>query len=151
MPRLVSLGLATLLTGSALVAQAADIGINDPYARAVPPTQPNSAVFMTLTNHDKAERALVGAESQAAATVELHTHVAEQGMMVMRRIERIALPAGKPVELKPGGLHVMLIGLEQRLEPGAEVALTLVYDDGSKASVAAPVRKIAPPQMPHGK
>lgn len=148
---LVQLGLATLLAGSALVARAADIGIDDPYARAVPPGQPNSAVFMTLTNHGKAERALVGAESRAAATVELHTHVVEQGMMAMRRIERIALPAGQPVELQPGGLHVMLIGLRQPLEPGAEVALTLVYDDGSTASVLAPVRQIAPPRMSHGK
>lgn len=151
MTRLISLGFATLLAGSSLVAQAADIGINDPYARAVPPGQPNSAVFMTLTNHGKVDRALVGAESDAAATVELHTHVAEQGMMVMRRIERIALPTGKPVALKPGGLHVMLIGLRRTLEPGAEVALTLVYDDGSKASVVAPVRQIAPPAMPHAK
>ncbi len=151
MPRVVTLGLAAFLAGATLVVQAADIAVADSYARAVPPTQPNSAVFMTLTNRGQADRALVAAESEVAATVELHTHVVEQGMMAMRRIDRIALPVGKSVELKPGGLHVMLIGLKERLEPGAKVALTLVYDDGSTSSVEAPVRQIAPMQMQHGK
>jgi copper(I)-binding protein len=100
-----------LFAGLAIGAEAAEITINDPYARAVPPGQPNSAVFLSLTNSSAQDRALVGAESPAAGVTELHTHVNEDGMMRMRRIDRIELPAGETVTLKPGGLHVMLIGL----------------------------------------
>jgi len=121
---------------------AAEIGVEDPYARAVPPGQPNSAVFMVLTNNGDADRALVAAESDAAATVELHTHTMADGMMQMRKIERIDLPVSERVVLQPGGLHVMLIGLTEQLMPGMDVALTLVFDDGSRTAVSAPVRRI---------
>jgi len=138
--------LAALLLASPAVL-AADIGVEDPYARAVPPGQPNSAVFMVLTNAGDADRALVAAESDSAANVELHTHTMVDGMMQMRRIERIPLPAGERVALEPGGLHVMLIGLAEQLEPGMDVALTLVFDDGSRTRVTAPVRRIDPTGM----
>jgi periplasmic copper chaperone A len=140
---------ALLLTGLAGTSFAADILVGDPYARAVPPGQPNSAVFMSLKNNSAEKRALVGAESAVSDVVELHTHVNENGMMKMRRIDQIALPAGKMVMLQPGGLHVMLIGLKQTLAPGSTVDLTLVYDDGSKMQIKAPARGIAMPQPHH--
>lgn len=142
-----SLILAAVLTGLAVTARAADIAVDDPYVRAVPPGQPNSAAFMALKNNGGDGRSLVGAESPAADVVELHTHVNEGGVMKMRRIERIELPAGESVSLKPGGLHVMLIGLKQPLAEGDVVDVTLNYDDGSKELVKAPVRKIAMPPM----
>ncbi len=135
--------LALTAALAAPVLQAAGIDADEPYARAVPPGQPNSAVFMVLTNTGDSPRALVGAESDAAETVELHTHTMADGMMQMRRIERIELPAGEPVSLQPGRLHVMLIGLTEQLEPGIEVALTLEFDDGTRLPITAPVRKIA--------
>lgn len=145
------LAAATLLAGLSCcsAALAGDIRVTDPYARAVPPGQPNSAVFMSLRNSSRDARALVAAESGAANTVELHTHVKEGGMMRMRKIERIDLPAGETVTLQPGGLHVMLIGLTQALEPDASVDVTLIYDDGSKDRIKAPVRALTPSPMPH--
>jgi periplasmic copper chaperone A len=140
-----SLIAAVMFATISLGARAADIAIGDPYARAVPPGQPNSAVFMLLENNSKADRALVSAESPAAKTVELHTNVDEGGVMKMRRIDKIDIPAGKTVTLKPGGLHVMLIGLKEALEPGAMVHMMLTFDDGSKAHVMAPARAIATP------
>jgi copper(I)-binding protein len=82
-----------------------------------------------------------------AEVVELHTHVEEGGMMRMRRIERIALPVGESVQLQPGGLHVMLIGLKRDLHPGDLIDLTLVRDDGERIAIQAPVRKIEPRLM----
>jgi copper(I)-binding protein len=138
---------AALLTAVSLAAQGADVSIGDPYARAVPPGQPNSAVFMSIANQSGQNQALVGAESAASEIVELHTHVEEDGMMRMRRIEKIEVPAGETVSLKPGGLHVMLIGLKQPLEPGEAVDLTLIFEDGSRTPVQAPVRRIEMQQM----
>ncbi|NKN32840.1 copper chaperone PCu(A)C [Marichromatium bheemlicum] len=114
--------------------------VADAYVRAVPPGQPNSAAFMVLDNRGGEPRALVAATSPVAEVVELHTHDEAGGMMRMRRIERIELPAGESVRLAPGGLHVMLIGLRQPLSGEVPVTLELELDDGTRIEVEAPVR-----------
>ncbi len=121
---------------------ASSVSVTDPYVRAVAPGHKSSAAFMKLNNAGDAEHAVVSADSATANIVELHTHVKEGGMMKMRQIERITIPAGGKTELKPGGLHVMLIDLKQTLKAGDTVSLTLVFEDGSKTEVRAPVRKI---------
>jgi copper(I)-binding protein len=128
-------------SAAALAAGASDVvSVADPYARAVPPGQPNGALFMRLSNPSRQIHALVGAESSVADVVELHGHFMEDGMMKMRRVRRIELPPGEDVALEPGGLHLMLIGLERPLAPEQEVDLTLVFEDGSRVRLTAPVR-----------
>ncbi len=139
---LVAAGLA--FAGAAALAQGTAVGVSDAYARAVPPGQPNSAVFLTLSNASGEPHALVSAASPIADAVELHTHINDGGMMRMRRVERIEVPAGESVSLKPGGLHVMLIGLKQNLQPGDQVDLTLTFEDGTQTQVGAPVRMVEP-------
>ncbi|HIP53735.1 MAG TPA: copper chaperone PCu(A)C [Chromatiales bacterium] len=129
---------ATVTAGTA----ADDVVVSDTYARAVPPGQPNSASFLTLTNNGEKAHALVAAKSPVSKVVELHTHTMEGGMMRMRRVEKIDLPAGQATKLQPGGLHIMLIGLHQQLKEGDKVPLTLVFEDGSETDVTAPVRKL---------
>ena len=145
MIRTSSLLAAALLATATLSAQAGDISVSDPYALAVPSGQPNSAVFMTLVNNSKENRALVAAETPSARVVELHTHVHEDGMMKMRKIDKIDIPAGQTVTLKPSGLHVMLIGLKEKLEPGKEAHMNLIFDQGGKDHIMTPLRPIAPP------
>ncbi len=129
---------------------AEDLSIIEPYARAVPPVVPNSAAFMTLHNSGAADHTLVSASSPAAAIVELHSHVNDNGVMRMRPVTGgIAVPAGGTVELQPGGLHVMLIGLHQPLSEGQTVELELVFEDASRQTVSTPVRKIAAGGMDH--
>lgn len=142
---------AILLTGCSLslLAGTADISVIDPYARAVPPGQPNSAVFMSLSNSSSETRALVEAHSSAANVVELHTHISEGGIIRMRRVDRIDIPANAGVVLEPGGLHIMLIGLVETLAPGDRLELTLVYDSGEQDTVAVPVRAIDMRQLKH--
>lgn len=118
------------------------IMVQDPYVRAVPPGQPNSASFMSLHNPDEQGHVLIGASSPAAEVAELHTHTMEGGMMRMRKVEKVDLPGGDRVSLEPGGLHVMMIGLKQKLVPGEKVPLTLLFEDGSQLKVDAPVRKL---------
>lgn len=144
-----SLGVAAMCLASAALADshggksAADnVMVNNPYVRAVPAGQPNSAAFMTLMNHGDKAVAVVGGSSPAANVVELHTHVHEGGMMKMRRIDKIDVDAGGSTELKPGGLHVMLIGLQQELKEGINVSVTLKFDDGSSKTIEAPVKKV---------
>jgi periplasmic copper chaperone A len=142
MTRLAAFLSMLFAAGTALAGEALDV--TDAYVRAVPPGVANSAGFMTLSNGGGEPRFLTGAESPASEVVELHSHTMEGGMMRMRRIERIEVPAGGSVTLEPGGLHLMLIGLKGPLAPGEEVALTLTFDDGGRAVVSAPVRPVMP-------
>ncbi|MBT00202.1 MAG: copper chaperone PCu(A)C [Oceanospirillaceae bacterium] len=131
--------LAALLSSTAVLA--ADVTIKEPYARAVPPGQPNSAIFLEIENRGNAIQ-LVGAESSAAQVVELHTHTQENGVMRMRRIDAIELPANTQVTLQPGGLHIMLIGLQQGLSEGEEIDLKLQFSDGDSAELTLPIRSV---------
>ncbi|WP_316366494.1 copper chaperone PCu(A)C [Candidatus Thiodiazotropha sp. CDECU1] len=138
------IGLFLIAIGQTAVAGSVADGImvEDPYVRAVPPGQPNSASFMVLHNKGDKGSALMSASTPAADVVELHTHTMEEGMMRMRKVEKIDLPAGEVVKLQPGGLHVMLIGLKQKLVPDEKLSLTLTFADGSSLQVDAPVRKL---------
>jgi copper(I)-binding protein len=147
---LIVLPAALLFAANLLAAGAAEsVAVEGAYARAVPPGQPNSAVFMVLRNAGDQDLALVSAESPASDVVELHTHTMDEGMMKMRKVEQIDLPAGETVTLEPGGLHVMLIGLKEQLVPGAEVTVTLGFSDGTSAELTAPVREIKPAMADH--
>ncbi|MBK5931374.1 copper chaperone PCu(A)C [Halochromatium salexigens] len=152
--RTIKRALSTLIPTLALVfglqatTLAETIEVQDAYVRAVPPGQPSSAAFMSITNHSGNDRALLAAESDKAEVVELHTHRMEDDMMRMRQVEQITLPAGETVTLEPGGLHVMLIGLTETLAPGNQVELTLGFDDGGNQTLSLPVKRIDPNAMP---
>jgi periplasmic copper chaperone A len=142
--RILALALLMALFSNAplMAATSADsIMIKDPYVRAVPPGQPNSAAFMTIHNQGGGDYAIVHAKSDSAKVLELHTHTKVNGMMRMRQIPQIDIPTSG-IQLKPGGLHIMLIGLKQQLKPGQNVGLELIFADGSKKHIIAPVRKI---------
>ncbi|GGB95659.1 transporter [Marinobacterium zhoushanense] len=138
--------LTSLLLSAALSTPlwAADVQVSDPYARAVAPGQPNSAAFMQLENRSDKAISLTGAASGVAQSVELHAHIEDQGVMRMRRIDAIDLAPHQQVSLQPGGLHVMLIGLNRTLAVGEELALTLSFSDGSQQTLSLPVRPIMP-------
>ncbi|WP_345987329.1 copper chaperone PCu(A)C [Sulfurimonas sp. HSL1-2] len=119
------------------------IEVSGIYVREVPPNLPNSAAFMELKNPTDKPVALVSAASTAAKTVELHEHVNVDGMMQMRQIPKIDIPAGGTTMLQPGGLHVMLIGLTQKLKAGENVTITLNFSDGESITLEAPVKKVA--------
>lgn len=142
--------LSSLLLATNLFAasQASDvISVIEPHVRAVPPGQKISAAFLQLENSSNAMHSIVAASSPVADVVELHSHVHENGMMKMRRIASIDIPAKGKTVLKPGGLHIMLIGLKQKLQLDQKIPLTLEFADGSKKTIEAPVKKIQMPGM----
>ena len=141
----VVMGLALFggMTGAYAGSASEDVTLEGVYVRAVPPKQPNSAAFMMVKNGGSTDHAMVGGSTPAADVVELHTHIKEDGMMKMRQIPRIEVPANEMVELAPGGLHVMLIGLKGQLKPGESVELTLEFEDGSAMQLSAPVKTVS--------
>lgn len=136
--------LAVLLS-SVAGADESSLSIDTPYVRLVPPNAPASGAFMVIRNSGKELRRLVSAESNAAKTVELHTHINDNGLMKMRAVPSIDIASGGAVELKPGSYHVMLIGLHKPLAEGDLIPISLGFDDGQKIKVSAPVRKIEVP------
>jgi hypothetical protein len=109
--------------------KAGDLAIDHPWARATAASQPNGAAYLTVTNDGPADR-IVAAATPVAERVELHTHeVDNAGVMRMRQLEAIELPAGEATALAPGGLHIMLFGLRDRLVEGETFPLTLTLEN----------------------
>jgi periplasmic copper chaperone A len=115
------------------------------WVRLPPPNLSVTAAYMTLSNSGNDDLTVVHAESPHAATVELHEHLQDPaGVMRMRQVRSLSLPAGGSLAMEPGGLHLMLIGLHQPLTEGGSVPVTLHLADGRRLEVAAEVRR-APP------
>ena len=121
----------------------ADIEIEGAYARASIPNVPNSAAFFVIKNNSDKDIAITSANSDIAEKNELHTHIKENKMMKMMKIEKFVVPAKSSLELKSGGDHVMLIGLKKELKAGDEISLELSFSDGDKKSIKVPVKDLA--------
>ncbi|PIE25521.1 MAG: hypothetical protein CSA60_00075 [Neptuniibacter caesariensis] len=129
----------------------AEVTVEDAYARAVPPGQMNSASFMVLKNNTAEDIALVSSRSSVAKVVELHNHINENGVMKMRQVAKINVPANGMTLLKPGSYHVMLIGLKQDLIAGENIDLELTFSDGSSQTLTLPIKKVMGGMMKHQK
>lgn len=124
---------------------AAPVTVDGAWARASVQGQKATGAFMRLTAKDGAR--LVRAESPAAGVTEVHEMKMEGDVMKMRAVPSLELPAGKAVELKPGGYHVMLMDLKAPLASGTTVPVTLVFQDakGSESSLNLTVPVAATP------
>ena len=100
----------------------------------------NSAAYMTIINKGQQADRLVSAKSDVAKAVEIHISEMVDDIMTMHQVEGVDLSAGEHVELKPGGLHIMLIGIKTDLNAGDRVALTLGFEKSGEIEVEAEVR-----------
>lgn len=130
-----------LTLGSAAWAQ---VSVTQAWVRATVPQQMATGAFLHLSS--KQDARLVQASSPVAAQVELHEMAMEGNTMKMRPIAGVDVPAGKTVELKPGGMHVMMMGLKGQIKAGEKVPLTLVFEGKDKkretVQVEAEVREL---------
>lgn len=141
---------AALLTLASATAVAADVDVKTPWVRGTVSGQQATGAFMEITS--KSGAAIIGASSPVAGVTEVHEMKMDGGVMKMRAVARLDLPAGKPVKLQPGGYHVMLMDLKQPLKKGDLVPLTLKFEGKDKSvetiEVKAEVRDLtttAPP------
>jgi protein SCO1/2 len=128
---------------AAAAAQDSSIRLDGPWVRRAPAmanTESKTAAYVTIVNRGQASDALLSATADVAASVEVHETRNMSGMMMMERVPRIVVPPGARVELKPGGYHLMLIGLKQALSPGQTVTLTLVFERAGRITARAEVR-----------
>jgi len=128
-------------TPIAVVAQSAPLTVHDAWVREPAGDRKITAAFAIVENSGAVQRAIVSATAEGAEKAELHEMKMVESMMQMRPVQRIDVPAHGKVELKPGGLHVMLFGLQKTPRAGDTINLTLKFDDGTSLSIAAQVRK----------
>lgn len=136
----VLLGLCALAT-SAAAAEPACVSVREGWVRLPPGPMPMAAGYGKIRNDCRSAVVVVGAGSKAFGEVSLHEATLVQGISRMREVERLPIAAGATVELKPGGLHLMLMQPEVPLKEGAALPLRLSLEDGRKVDGVLQVRK----------
>ncbi len=153
MRRLLALfAAATLLSASPWALsheyQAGALHIDHPWARPLPPVAPNGGAYLTIMNHSGEADRLLGARTERAAVTEIHTHVHENGLMQMRQVDAVDIPAHGTATLKPGADHLMLMGLTAPLAEGDSFALTLIFEKAGEVQVEIKVEQPASAAQP---
>jgi copper(I)-binding protein len=120
---------------------AATVQVGHPRARATLPGQPVAGGYLTLTNRGPADR-LLSVSAAVSRTAELHAMSMDGDVMRMRQVQAIDLPAGQAVELRPGGLHIMFVGLKAPLKAGDTFPLTLRFERAGEQQVTVTVEPL---------
>ncbi len=137
-------GLAALLlvlAGAAAEASGGALEIVEPWLNEPPPGRPVAAVYMELRNRGAEPVAVVGARADVAASAAVHGHRVDAGMMQMYAVDRLEVPAGGSVVLRPGGYHLMLGEVRGTPARGALLPFCLRLDGGEEVCAEAQVRK----------
>jgi copper(I)-binding protein len=130
---------ACLPIAGAALAQTGQVELKDAWARATPGKAENGAAYLTIVS-PAADR-LVSVSTPVAKKAELHTMTTEGGVMKMRPLAGIDVAPGQPVTLKPGGAHIMLMGLNQPLQAGQSFPLTLSFEKAGQREVTVAIEK----------
>ena len=134
--------VATALTLATLTTHAdSGVMVKDSWVREMPPGTTNAAAYLVLHNHSAIERELIGASTDVAERVELHTTENNDGTLRMKHIAGVVVPSGGMAALAPGAEHVMLIGVSERLVAGQQVQMTLQFANGESQSANFEVKR----------
>ena len=142
------IGMAVLMFCTGGAAEDYAIGslqIGNPWARATPTGSTVGAGYLTITNKGTAADRLIGGSAAPASRFEVHTTVVEGGVAKMRPLKGLEVKPGETVELKPGGMHVMFIGLKQPLKQGQRVKGTLVFERAGTVEIEFAVQPVGAP------
>jgi periplasmic copper chaperone A len=115
------------------------VTIKTPLINEYVPMQYNTQIFMELDNHGALAHKLIGAYSPVAKRIQLHQTIKENGKFHMQQVSTIIIKPSQEQDLKEGGFHVMLIGLNQPLKKGEHIPLILLFEDGSYLTLQVPV------------
>lgn len=127
---------------AATAGEASKVSVAGAWARATPEGAKNGAAYLVLKGGTEAADTLLGGSSPVAGVVEVHTHLEEDGVMKMRRVEKLAVAPGSTQVFAPGGLHVMLMNLTAPLKEGSSFPLTLKFETAGEITVDVAVAGI---------
>ncbi|EPJ55984.1 MAG: hypothetical protein OFPI_01350 [Osedax symbiont Rs2] len=120
----------------------AELTVTQGYVRAVPPGQKVSVAYMNLTNNTAREIVLSGARSAQFMSINLHRTANVDGLMTMRAMDELRIQPKQSISLAPGGLHWMLMGLKGELTVSDQVAISLIFSDGSQQQLQLNVKAL---------
>lgn len=134
---LAATALSGLLSAGAFAADfvLGELTLSGPWVRASVPGQVNGAGYVKIDSKAAQADRLVSATTSGVNRVELHTIITENGVAKMRQVPGIEVPAGKGVQLMPGGYHIMFLGLQQPFKAGAIVPVTLKFEKAGEIKV----------------
>ena len=124
-------------------AYAGAITISDAWSRATAPGQENGSIGLVITSQKDAR--IIAVSSPVAKSAELHTMTMDNGVMTMRQLEDMPLPAKQPVTLGPGGDHLMLFGIKHPLKAGSKVPLSLTIEFADKSKETITIKALVRP------
>lgn len=117
------------------------ITVSEPWVRDVPYGVENTAMYLNIFNNSGKSDVLLSVSSDAAKSAEIHrTYVDQEGITRMEMVDHIEIPASRQVILEPGGMHIMLIGLKEKLNAGDSVYVELEFEVAGTKSINAEVR-----------
>ncbi len=131
----IALCAALAMAGLAWAQSKGKLEIEHPWARATPPGASVGGGYMTVRNAGDAADKLVGASSPAADQVQLHVMRMDNGVMRMRQVPSFKVPAHGGLALKPGGNHLMFLGIKKPFEPGEKVPVKLRFENAGEVDV----------------
>ncbi len=134
---------ALLLMAGSLIActQPDPIGISDARIRELVPGRTTTAAYFSLHNHSGAPLTLTGAESARTSSIEMHTMITSGDRVGMRRVPEVVIEPGASADLAPGGLHLMVFGVENLEAP---FPITLIFADGTRLPVDFTILSLTP-------
>ena len=139
---------AILITMGAVAALSraaeAELGLSNAWVRPTLGAGRTTAAYVTIANMGTAADRLMAAETPGAGSVEIHTSGMEDGVMRMRRLEGLDIPPGKTITMAPGGFHIMLIDMEEPVQVGTNMPLTLIFESAGSITVEAEVSMTPP-------
>ena len=150
-----TLAIAAAITLLSVSAQAHDMKVGDltvshAWTRATPPNAKAGGGFVTITNNGSEPDRLVSATSNVAERTEVHEMAVTDGVMTMRELEAgIEIPAGETVTLKPGGLHIMFMGLKGKIVENKDVPVTLTFEKAGTVDIHLSVAPMGSKEMSH--
>jgi copper(I)-binding protein len=138
---LYALALCAGIGHAALAQSSAPVEITHAWARATAATAKTGGAYLTIANKGASDDRLVAVAGTVAAKAELHVTSMDNGVMKMRPLPAVDIKAGGQAELKPGGMHIMLVGLAAPLKEGQTFPLTLTFEKAGKVEVTVTVEK----------
>jgi len=120
---------------------ASSVSVEHPWARATAGGAKTAVVYVTLINRRETADRLIGASTPVAEKVQFHQEIDDKGIMRMRQQAAVDIGPGGTFTFKPGGAHMMMVGLRQPLKEGQTFSLTLEFEKGGKVEVQVPIAK----------
>ncbi len=147
-----SVGITPLSKPISALAQESSLYVAHAWARASAGPAKNGAVYLVIHMKSNDHDRLVALATPASKKASLHTHIEEDGVLKMRPLNALEVGPGEHKVLKPGGDHIMLLGLEKKLKEGESITLTLTFEKAGEIVVEVPIKGVAAtgPGYSHG-